>query len=89
LAKYLPGAAKLKSSSKYSEFSPELRKQIDRAWNIMETTDLWFLPTMNPDGFARGRENECFGGRYTDGRQNEGRKVRIQLNMEQHVKGIC
>jgi hypothetical protein len=41
----------------------------------LNTTDLWILPTMNPDGFARAREGECFGGRYTDGRQNEGRVV--------------
>ena len=34
---------------------------------------------MNPDGFARGTEGECFGGRYSDGRQNEGRQVIIFL----------
>ncbi len=77
LAKYLTGTAQLKSSPSYSEFSPELRKQIDRAWTIMETTDLWLLPTMNPDGFARGREGECFGDLYTDGRPNEERQVTI------------
>jgi hypothetical protein len=80
LAKYLTGTAQLKSFPSYSEFSPELRKQIDRAWNIMETTDLWLLPTMNPDGFARGREGKCSGDFYTDGRPNEERQVTILLN---------
>ncbi len=71
----MTGAAQLKSSPHYSEYSAELRKQIDRAWDIMETTDLWMFPTMNPDGFARGSESECLGDLYSDGKQNEGRKV--------------
>jgi len=28
---------------------------------------------MNPDGFARSTEGECFGGSYLEGRQNEKR----------------
>ena len=45
-----------------------------RAAKILETTDLWILPSMNPDGFERGREGNCQGGDYLAGRYNEGFK---------------
>lgn len=40
---------------------------------LLSETDLWILPTMNPDGFNRSSEGECFGGSYFEGRLNEGR----------------
>jgi len=48
-----------------------------RAAKLLKTTDLWLLPTMNPDGFARGKEGRCFGSNYAAGRTNENR---IDLN---------
>lgn len=48
-----------------------------RAAKLLTTTDLWLLPTMNPDGFARGKEGRCFGSNYSAGRTNENR---IDLN---------
>lgn len=43
-----------------------------RAANILKTTDLWILPSMNPDGFKRAKEGKCSGGGYSSGRHNEG-----------------
>ncbi len=43
-----------------------------RSKRILETTDLWILPTMNPDGFGRANETLCSGGSYSSGRLNEG-----------------
>merc|ERR1712223_292307 len=37
-----------------------------RAAKLLTTTDLWILPTLNPDGFAISKEGECHGR----GRQN-------------------
>ena len=45
-----------------------------RALRILRKTRLFILPTMNPDGFKRGKEGECSGGSYAAGRFNEGRK---------------
>ena len=39
----------------------------------MDTTDITIIPTMNPDGFDRGKEGECSGTDYKSGRLNEGR----------------
>ena len=39
---------------------------------ILETTDLYILPTMNPDGFERAFEGRCDGITYTAGRLSEG-----------------
>ena len=41
---------------------------------MVDSIDLWILPTVNPDGFARGSEGRCLGGNYETGRYNEGRK---------------
>ncbi len=41
---------------------------------VLDNVDLHILPTMNPDGFARGEEGKCSGGSYFAGRLNEGRK---------------
>ena len=43
-----------------------------RTKRLMESTDLYILPTMNPDGFARGSMGKCSGGSYAAGRLNEG-----------------
>ena len=45
----------------------------ERAKKILESMDLYILPTMNPDGFARGTEGRCSGGTYNFGRQSEGK----------------
>ena len=43
-----------------------------RASKILKSTDLYILPTMNPDGFDRGEEGRCSGGTYSHGRLSEG-----------------
>ena len=43
-----------------------------RASGILRSTDLYILPTMNPDGFGRGQEGRCAGGNYGYGRLSEG-----------------
>ena len=45
-----------------------------RAVNILKMTDLWILPSMNPDGFQRAKEGKCSGEGYSSGRRNEGWK---------------
>lgn len=45
-----------------------------RAKRIIETVDLYILPTMNPDGFKRGEEGRCSGGGYAAGRLSQGRQ---------------
>ena len=58
---------------KAASLSPESRDDMSRrAAKILETTDLWILPSMNPDGFERGEEGNCQGGDYAAGRLNEG-----------------
>lgn len=49
-------------------------REDNEAKRILDNTDLWILPTMNPDGFARATEGQCEGGDYAAGRVNEGRK---------------
>ncbi len=52
-----------------------------RSSRLLDTTDLYILPTMNPDGFNRAdkQEGQCSGGSYTAGRLNEGR---VDLNRD-------
>ena len=58
---------------KAASLPPQLRDtRSRRAATILETIDLWILPSMNPDGFERGQEGSCQGGDYTAGRFNEG-----------------
>ena len=45
-----------------------------RSSKLVDSIDLWILPTVNPDGFARGSEGRCLGGNYETGRYNEGGK---------------
>ena len=45
-----------------------------RAANILKMTDLWILPSMNPDGFKRAKEGKCSGDGYSSGRTNAGFK---------------
>ena len=58
---------------KAAQMPPNLRdNRSKRAAKLLETTDLWILPSMNPDGFQRGEEGVCQGGDYAAGRFNEG-----------------
>ena len=60
---------------KAARIAPQLRDtRSSRAAKLLETTDLWLLPSMNPDGFQRGEEGVCQGGDYLAGRFNEGNK---------------
>ena len=45
-----------------------------RAATILTTTDLWILPSMNPDGFDRAKEGKCSGQGFSSGRNNGGFK---------------
>jgi len=45
-----------------------------RVAKILETTDIYILPSINPDGFVRATEGACSGSSYASGALNEGRK---------------
>ena len=58
---------------KAASIPAELRdRRSRRAAKLLETTDIWIFPSMNPDGFQRGEEGVCQGGDYLAGRLNEG-----------------
>ena len=40
--------------------------------DLVDTTDITLIPTINPDGFDRGEEGACSGADYRTGRFNEG-----------------
>ena len=65
-ARYILSAAKTPASQR-----DDLAK---RAVNILKTTDLWILPSMNPDGFKRAKEGKCGGEGFASGRTNRGFK---------------
>ena len=50
---------------------------MDEITELVDTTDITIIPTMNPDGFDRGTEGACSGADYKTGRYNEGN---IDLN---------
>jgi hypothetical protein len=61
-----------------ANYLPKMAEEGDeRAKRILDTTDLYILPTMNPDGFKRGEEGRCSGGGYATGRLSEGRQGHI------------
>jgi len=45
-----------------------------RITNLIDSTNITIIPTMNPDGFDRGTEGACSGGDYKTGRYNEGKR---------------
>ena len=42
----------------------------ERVTRLVNTTDLWLMPSLNPDGFAAGKEGEC-DGMYSGGAGRE------------------
>ncbi|XP_066189523.1 carboxypeptidase D [Sylvia atricapilla] len=42
----------------------------ERIVRLLNTTDLYLLPSLNPDGFERAQEGDCGGGRAEGGREN-------------------
>lgn len=47
------------------------RDETDRRVNrLLNTTDIYFLPSMNPDGFVKAQEGDCWGGGPESGRLN-------------------
>ncbi|XP_065576064.1 carboxypeptidase D-like [Artemia franciscana] len=42
-----------------------------RLQKILNTTSLHIMPTMNPDGFERAKEGDCWGGDFASGRTNQ------------------
>jgi len=48
------------------------RPLVPRVADLLATTDITLIPTINPDGFDRGTEGACSGGDYETGRYNEG-----------------
>ena len=65
-ARYVLSAAKTPSNQR-----DDLAK---RVVNILRQTDLWILPSMNPDGFKRAKEGKCGGEGFSSGRTNRGFK---------------
>jgi len=47
---------------------------VEMITNLVDTTDITIIPTINPDGFDRGKEGACSGANYKTGRFNEGDK---------------
>lgn len=41
-----------------------------RVTRLLNTTDIFFLPSMNPDGFVKAREGDCWSGGPEGGRLN-------------------
>ena len=35
--------------------------RVDEITNLIDTTDITIIPTINPDGFDRAKEGECSG----------------------------
>ena len=52
----------------------DLHPSVDTITELVDTTDITIIPTINPDGFDRGKEGACSGGDYQTGRYNEGNK---------------
>ena len=50
---------------------------VDSITELVDTTDITIIPTMNPDGFDRGKEGECSGADHKTGRFNEGKGYRL------------
>jgi len=48
--------------------------QEPRIRQLLDTTNITIIPTINPDGFDRSTEGACSGGDYATGRYNEGNK---------------
>jgi len=46
----------------------------ERIAQLLNTTDIFIMPTMNPDGFSRAQVGDCYGGDYDSGRPNENSK---------------
>ena len=55
---------------------------MDSITELVDTTDITIIPTMNPDGFDRGKEGACSGADYKTGRFNEGRNKRRFLSLD-------
>ena len=34
--------------------------QIERITKLVNTTDIWLMPSLNPDGFAAAEEGHCY-----------------------------
>jgi len=47
--------------------------RVDEITELLNTTDITLIPTINPDGFDRAEEGACSGADYRTGRYNEGR----------------
>ena len=54
----------------------------DRVTKLINTTDLWLMPSLNPDGFAAGQEGDC-GNMASGGRGRENANMR-DLNRDFH-----
>ena len=47
--------------------------------DLIQSTDFHFIPSMNPDGFERGKEGDCDGENFTAGRSNENNVIFCQI----------
>jgi len=46
----------------------------ERIFQLLNTTDIFIMPSMNPDGFSRAKVGDCDGGNYESGRGNHNGK---------------
>ena len=42
--------------------------QIERITKLVNTTDIWLMPSLNPDGFAAAEEGHCYQSENNGGR---------------------
>ena len=42
--------------------------QIERITKLVNTTDIWLMPSLNPDGFAAAEEGHCYQSDQNGGR---------------------
>ena len=38
--------------------------KVDRVTKLVNNTDLWLMPSLNPDGFDMAKEGKCYNVRY-------------------------
>ena len=53
--------------------------QVERVTRLLNTTDIWLMPSLNPDGFAAAQEGHCYR-RASDGGTGRSNANGVDLN---------